>query len=486
MEKLKFRVADYGAVGDGVTDDGPAISRAAAAAAAAAGEKAVVFEPKTYRILDLPAENRRHCLFSFEGTTDLHIEGNGAVLLFKGANRLLSLEGGRRFSLDGLTVDYQPKPFILAKAEALDMEQGYMDMAAEEDIGLQGETYLPPPPCFMFPNRADIRYHYFIREIRRLGDKRYRLVIRSDFIERMGQVKPGDEFLLPTIGGSHLAGAACTIYDTDGFTLSNLRFYSHPEFGFDVRDCRGEMRFDHVALRQKEGAREQLVSWRDGFHIKDNRDPIVWDSCDIGPIGDDAFNLSCVHLDVTEVSADERGIRCLPAEKGKTRDIAPGDEFVAYDLETGRAFGEARVARVFPSSEDVGFEADRPLTGFRPGMQVAFYKFANPGFVVRNSTIEGTVRVRSSGVFENCRFDVFWVHVENEFFVEGPIPKDITFRNCTFTTPYDADAKIFHVGTLGKNGLHNCAYKCKNIVLENCTFEKGTIDVEDGNELIIR
>ena len=43
MEKLKFRVADYGAVGDGVTDDGPAISRAAAAAAAAAGEKAVVF-----------------------------------------------------------------------------------------------------------------------------------------------------------------------------------------------------------------------------------------------------------------------------------------------------------------------------------------------------------------------------------------------------------------------------------------------------------
>ena len=155
-------------------------------------------------------------------------------------------------------------------------------------------------------------------------------------------------------------------------------------------------------------------------------------------------------------------------------------------LGIGRAFGEARVARVFPSSEDVRFEADRPLPGFRPGMQVAFYKFANPGFVVRNSTIEGTVRVRSSGVFENCRFNVFWVHVENEFFVEGPIPRDITFRNCTFTTPYDADAKIFHVGTLGKNGLHNCAYKCKNIVLENCTFEKGTIDVEDGNELIIR
>lgn len=38
MEKLKFRVADYGAVGDGVTDDGPAISRAGRCAAAAAGK----------------------------------------------------------------------------------------------------------------------------------------------------------------------------------------------------------------------------------------------------------------------------------------------------------------------------------------------------------------------------------------------------------------------------------------------------------------
>ena len=35
------------------------------------------------------------------------------------------------------------------------------------------------------------------------------------------------------------------------------------------------MRFDHVALRQKEGAREQLVSWRDGFHIRITGDPIA-------------------------------------------------------------------------------------------------------------------------------------------------------------------------------------------------------------------
>jgi len=300
---------------------------------------------------------------------------------------------------------------------------------------------------------------------------------------RMEMMTQGEEYLLPLHGGSHLVGAACTIMDSDGFRLANLRFYSHPEFGFDIRNNRGNMLFEGISLWPRDGDREQLVSWRDGFHIKDNTEPIVWDNCRIGPLGDDAFNLSCVYLEV--VASDGRTVRALPAEKGRTRALLPGDEFVAYDLATGRLIGEGRAAEVPESRDEVVFRSDRELPGLRPGMQVAFYRFANPGFVVKNSYIEGTVRVRSSGSFENCRFNVFWVRVENEYFVEGPIPKDVTFRNCIFTTPYEKDAEIFHVGTMGLNGLADCAYKCRNIRLENCVFEKGVWGAEPGNELIV-
>ena len=81
-----------------------------------------------------------------------------------------------------------------------------------------------------------------------------------------------------------------------------------------------------------------------------------------------------------------------------------------------------------------------PARPSRPGMQVAFYKFANPGFVVRNSTIEDGTGALQRRV---RRFDVFGSMWKMSF-CGGPIPRDITFRNCTFTTPYDADAKIFH------------------------------------------
>ena len=106
--------------------------------------------------------------------------------------------------------------------------------------------------------------------------------------------------------------------------------------------------------------------------------------------------------------------------------------------------------------------------------------------MIKDCYIEGTVRARGSGTFLNNTFNVFWVRVENEFFVEGPVPKDILFKDCTFTTLYDKDSEIFHVGTLGKAGTQQCEYKCKNIVLDNCQFLKGKIQVDDGNELIIR
>ena len=485
MQPKEFFIKDFGALGDGVTNDGFAICEAVRAAIEYGKPAVINFDKAVYRITDIPQENNRRCLFSLNNVRDLSIKGNGATLLFKGAIKLMSMENCTNCSLDGFIIDYSPKPFVLGIVTDFSVEDCYIDFDTNGDLGFESDVYLPKPPCFGFPNRSDIRYHYSFVRFERVAENKYRLNIHEKSRDRIEKVKVGDEFILPYIPCSHYAGGACTIYNNDGFTISNLRFYSHPEFGFDVRCNRGNMLFDRIVLKQEEGSPFHLISWRDCFHVKDNVSPVIWDNCYIGPIGDDAYNLSCVHLDVTNVSGDGKTIECLPAEKGKTRDIEIGDEFIAYDLQTGKYIGEGHVARVYDRDDCVQFDSDVELEKLGKGMQISFYKYANPGFVVKNSYIEGTVRARNMGTFENCEFNVFWVYVENEHFVEGPIPKNLTFKNCTFTTPYDDSAKIFRVGTIGKNGLKNCEYKCRNIRLENCKFLKGQIELEDGNELII-
>ena len=174
----------------------------------------------------------------------------------------------------------------------------------------------------------------------------------------------------------------------------------------------------------------------------------------------------------------------IPDEDISTREgLSVGDEVVFYDSVNNKAIGEAKIAQVINSGKSVSFRIDRDLDITRY-CKVGIYRW-NKNFQVKNSYIEGTVRVRSSGTFSNCKFNVFWVRIENETDIEGPVPKDITFSNCTFTTSYSADATIFHVGTLTKSGSSG-AYKCKNIVLSGCTFQKGKYYAESGNQLIVK
>ena len=95
-------VADFGATGDGTTDDAPAVRKALAAALEAGPGASVVFEPKSYRLGDNPVA--WHC-FPLIGHRDLVIEGNGATLVCPEGNLAFHFEGGRNITVRNLTID---------------------------------------------------------------------------------------------------------------------------------------------------------------------------------------------------------------------------------------------------------------------------------------------------------------------------------------------------------------------------------------------
>ncbi len=486
MECKYFRVDDFGAVGDGITDDSAAVAAAVNAAAADPSEsKAVIFrENAVYR--SETDHSGRNFFIMLKNAENIAVRGKNTTLLMRAPMRVLCMESSRNTEFSGFVIDYSPKPYIKGTVTDFNAEAGTVDCRTEQWLGFEGEHFDAPRPFFAFPNTEERRYHYFIDSYDRLDVNFYRMNIRDTFRYRIKELEKGDEFILPFVGASHAGSAAFLITGSSDFLVSDVRIKSLPEFGFDIRYNLGDGTFDGVVFRPEESKGIHLVSWRDGFHVKDNLGKLLWKNCDIGPLGDDAFNLSCVNLNVTSVSDDAKTYHLLPAEAGKTRRLSVGDEFCAFSLKTGKEIGYGRVEEVFESSEDVCFRSDTTLPELEEGMQVAFYRYGNAGYIVEDCNIEGTVRVRGSGLFRHNRFNVFWVRVENESYVEGPIPKDVTFRDCTFTTPYDKDVNIFCVSTQGESGRRDCTYKCRNIVLENCCFEKGNYKADDGNELIVR
>jgi len=139
MKLKEFFVKDFGALGDGVTNDGFAICDAVQAAIKYGGPAVIHFEKATYRITEIPTENNKRCLFSLSNVQDLSIKGNNATLLFKGAIKLLSMVDCARCSLDGFVIDYSPKPFVLGKVADFSIEDAYIDFDTQDDLGLKSD-----------------------------------------------------------------------------------------------------------------------------------------------------------------------------------------------------------------------------------------------------------------------------------------------------------------------------------------------------------
>jgi hypothetical protein len=138
-----LRVRDFGAVGDGVTDDAPAIGKALAAAKADGIPSIVVFEKKTHHLGDNPAA--WHC-FQMTGHENLTIEGNGATLLCGERSLAFHFEGGRDITVRGLTFDTVKPGFTQGEVVAV-------DAAGTIDVKIMDGYPEPPDEAFLTANK---------------------------------------------------------------------------------------------------------------------------------------------------------------------------------------------------------------------------------------------------------------------------------------------------------------------------------------------
>lgn len=470
---------DFGVVGDGVTDDGMAIS---AAVRAAVEQKATLtFEgDKTYYIAS--SDNSAsvfHSPFAMSDAKGVTIDGQGATFKVTPGVNYFALVGCENIKITNCHFDYAVPVYMVG--EVLSVTE--TEVTYRVDIEPNTPNY-----DFSNVNGFSIKYnqgtqerpHMFMGQMIKTGDKQVKVTYKNPH-----HYAVGDLVFLPNPGVGHAHREAIYMGNCQGaVVLENVGIHAAPTFIFAIKSNQAEMYFENVDLTPAANHERQIkmVSWRDGYHCKDNRLPIHWNNCEADVLFDDVFNISGTLGCILDVKSDAAftvaNYEHYTIGQRVAFDCQVGDMVDIYDISGGSYCGSATIRLVDQNADgttSIVLDYGQHLPKAKAGYVVANRETCAPGSTIKNCHFQGTFRFLRDLRVENTTFDMLamWIMVEGS--VEGPLPGDIDFIGCTFNGGR-MEIEAFNRGS-GRY-LRQIARYIQGIAAHGCTFSDDFTAVE--------
>jgi len=413
----EFRVVDFGATGDGQTDDGPAIQKAFDAAKTSVGRATVVFEEKRYLLGDNPDAWHYFVLEDYE---DLVIEGNGATLICLDANLAFHFNGGTNITVRGLTFDVTAPRVTQGEVIAL-------DPAGTMDVKLMDGYPEPPVEAFLKANghnawggggrhmivfenggarrnttmRSD---HLYIKNITEVSDGVFRFHIKDDYVPRSKGLSVGNWV---TYGHNKASLPApvkaakdrsASIYAqiaadrVENITFEDINIHGSLNGGIRASDMPGDVTLRKVSIVRKPGTRNLLSICSDALHLMNIRGRMVIEDCEIEAPGDDCINLGAQRENVVAVDGTDKRIVTLRSTDHRYfyYTIKEGDRLQFIDTAARKVLGVRKVIDVAfnPTNLRHVVTLDEEVQGVVAGKTQVMHLGQNTrSTVIRNNTI---------------------------------------------------------------------------------------------------
>lgn len=502
-------VKDFGAVGDGKTDDGKAIFNALMALWEVGKDAKLVFEPnKTYYYKDNGTAGAFTVVFSLDECVNVHIEGNNTHIITEAPNRYIRTNYTTGCSITGFTFEYGKRSYLMAQnateidTSALTCVMEIGEGMAESYLGLteigqkvtvttNGAVSLP----FGIIESAAGRMHMFLYQYELVAKDKIKIYFikganehTAFWMKNLSTMR----LILPTPGVGHMVEHAFHFWCDRDFTFKDIKLYDSARFAIGVSCQEGVMTFDNVDIVPNpalKGTFEEVdfTSWRDGWHCKENAAQIIWKNCEATGLQDDIFNVSCSVMWLKEVQAANR-INMYWNETGGTFNrLVPGERITIINTQTGEIVAETKISRIVKKS---GSENIVTLTDSYANMPsgehicVLFEDQVAPNSIIDNCHFVGTNRFRGPITVTNTTFiqQRMWIDIIHG--LEGPVPKDMLFKNCIFKFE-DSKSKFVHLSAYNSNVGEN-SYHVKNIVFEDCVINENNFEIGFGDEVIFK
>jgi len=438
--------ARFGAVGDGVADDGPAIARMLDAASRERRPVRLRFAAgRTYLVRTAP----ERYVFRLRGVTDWALDGGGSLFLLDPHLRFLDLAGSRRVTVRRLRVDFDPLPFADGTVTEADAARRQITVRLHADRAERlagGPTREDGEQAFFAMLWHDGPYgpvsrHCWVHQMT-AGDAPdvVRLTPDPSFRDYAAIVPGAWRVSLPVPGIAHRygPGPCFRVRENETVLFEDVDLWSAPWFAFEVTRNAGAVTFRRAHIRPKPGSGRLMSVWRDGFHVKSNRAVLLWEDCELEGMNDDAFNISTHTSVVEEMPTPTRVVVRQKFPLGFVPWRA-GAALAAADERARRWIGQTKVTRAAegpapqpiqgePTAPRVTLDLERSIAGLGPGAMVWDPEQTNPRTTLRRCRIAMSCRLQSPVTLEKCQVTaLLWFYGEH---VEGPFPSRVRLLGC--------------------------------------------------------
>jgi hypothetical protein len=484
-----YHVDDFGAVGDGSTDDRVAIRKAVDAAIAGGGGIVHFDGTKTYRVIgDTTPEIEN--LFDLKNVRNIKIVGNGAKLVLYPPDRLAYIEDSENIQLDGFTVNYDPLPYYQGTIDAIDVANRTVDITVPEryEVPLVGPNPLGPR------EESWARRDYFARTfvpdfpgartgsggtlhidgtVRNGGDRQIRIHVS----ESSGDVSAGGglsgspmaprlqaaydqnatEMIVPHRDYGHRGDFSLSVRRSSRVTISNVLFHLLPHFGIQPAENVGPITFSNVDLLVKEPSTELFFSWRGAYSVTGhNRWGFLIEGGDWNgsAMYDDTLAFYTRTQAITAIDSETLNLKL--AREAHAGLFRPGDWLSIWSEDQDVLRGMSRIVAV--GDEKADKTVDVTLESLPSGTSVNDLAINedtyNRDTLVRNCTdtnlgasFSGT-RLRTGGHFLNCKFDNFYLITEFDPIFSPVRARNFVLENSYVRAPRGIRSRINLVGSI--------------------------------------
>ncbi len=462
---IVLKAADYGVKGDGVTDDGPAIS-AAVRDAVKQGATLQFESGKTYLILS--ADNTASVFsspFALQNADGVTVDGGGSLFKLAPGISYFAMTGSSNIRLANMKFDMTVSPYLVGTVKSV--SGATVTYTTDREPYADSYNYANITSFSIEYNEGiQNRPHRFITSM----EKTAACEVSATYTTTGHGYSVGDKVFIPNPGIGHVYSEAIYLgYNSGAMTFENIEIRAASSFVSAIKSNDAEFFFENFDLvPDKEDDREiRMVAWRDGFHCKDNRRPIHWHECDVEVIFDDVYNVSGTLGNIVEVNNDGR-ITVVNDEfyqRGLyvAYDCLVGDVVDIYNADGTTYYGTCTVREVVSNpngSTTLTFDYGETAEKVKEGCKVGNRETCAPGSTITDCRFTGTFRLLRNIRVERTVFDHLCTWIKVEGGVEGPLPGNIDFIDCTF------NGGRLEIGA----GGNRLASEIVDIGFWNCTF----------------